>query len=190
LKNEFDEIQNLFLILKNNLTYLEAEYYVILKEKIDLKNNIIQLEDEYSNLSRAHSVLKSNYTHLEDECSALFQDKMDLEREFNNIINLNKTVFLEKNRSLEIDPSGSTILSYGTIYAGYVDVNFTSSTDIYFWIGSNVTENYYYARYPSFPSTATNGTFMVPICSTIYIYIKNPNTDIVAEIILTIKLIY
>ena len=81
-------------------------------------------------------------------------------------------------------------LSYETIYAGYIEVNFTSSVDIYFWVGSSVTEDHYYARYPPFPETASNGTFAVPAYGELYIFIKNPSEDASASVALTVKYVY
>ncbi len=81
-------------------------------------------------------------------------------------------------------------ISYDIDIAGYLEVNFTSSTDVFFWIGSSVAGGDYYSRYPPFPETSTGGTFEVPVCATTYFFIKNADEEADASITFSIKYLY
>ena len=137
-----------------------------------------------------YSTLRSEYSDLESRYSTLQQDYTALRGELDDVMNLGKSIVLEDNRTLELSAGGNTTLSYDTFYAGYIEVNFTSSTDVYIWVGSSVTEDEYYARFPSYPDTASSGAFRIPVCATVYIYIMNTSEELDALVNLTIKYVY
>jgi len=79
---------------------------------------------------------------------------------------------------------------YDNDYAGYLEVNFTSTTDVYLWIGSSVGDGDYYSRFPPFPETSKEGAFKVPVCSATYFFIVNTDEEADASITLSIKYVY
>jgi hypothetical protein len=160
---------------------------------LELTNVSTSLEAYYGELQDMYSVLRGEYSNLEDSYSALMQERVALQNEMHTleeIVNLNESLLLEEDKTLELLPDGNITLSYDTTYAGYLLVNFTASSDIYIWVGSSVTENEYYARYPPFPNTAVHGSFALPVCATVYINISNPSEEIEAAVTLSIKYIY
>jgi hypothetical protein len=169
---------------------LQARYLNLHSSYLSLLNTSSSLESYYNELQGMYSVLRSEYSDLENLYSDLLREKVALQREYDEIMNFSRSVFLEHNRTLDLSAGGNVTLSYNTIFSGFIEVNFTSSYDVFFWVGSSVTKNEFYARYPSFPETATNGMFTVPACATLYIYVKNPNEDVSAIVTLTIKYTY
>jgi hypothetical protein len=170
-----------------------TRYLDLHSRHLELVNVSTSLETYYGELQDMYSVLRSEYSNLEDSYTALMQEHVALQNEthtLEEIVNLNESLLLEEDRTLELPPDGNTTLSYETPYAGYLLVNFTASSDIYIWVGSSVTENEYYARYPPFPNTAVHGTFTVPACATVYINISNPSEEIEAEVTLSIEYVY
>jgi hypothetical protein len=169
---------------------LLAKYLDLHSSYLSLLNTSSSLESYYNELQGMYSVLRSEYSELENLYSDLLREKVALQREFDEITNFSRSVFLEHNKTLELSAGGNVTLSYNTIYSGFIEVNFTSSSDVFFWVGSSVTKDEFYARYPPFPETATNGTFVMPACATLYIYVKNPNADIGISLTMTIKYTY
>ena len=155
-----------------------------------LYNRYSSIENYYNELQDKYSILSNEYTDLQNRYSNLEREKIALKTEYDEILRFEKSVVIEKDKTLNLKASENTTLSYDTLFAGYIEVNFTASVDIYFWVGSSLIEDIYYARYPSFPNTATNGTFIIPVCSTVYLYIHNPNELMGATVTLTIKYVY
>jgi hypothetical protein len=158
-----------------------------------LSNVSTSIETYYEELQDMYSVLRNEYSYLEDSYTAIMQEKASLQNELHvleDVLDLNASILLEYDKTLELSPEGNITLSYDTIYAGYLFVNFTASSDIYIWVGSSVTENEYYSRYPPFPKTAFNGTFTVPACAIVYININNPSEEMEAIVTLSISYIY
>jgi hypothetical protein len=151
----------------------------ILQEKIELEDRLSELEEEHSTIT----------AELRYEYYLLGLERDDIQREYDDIINYRKTMFLEENTTISLEPDGNADLTYQINYSGYMELNFSSTTDIYFWIGSNVAQDYY-SRYPPFPDTAFNGTYTVPVCQTVYIRIENADPDNPAEVTLTIEVTY
>jgi len=168
----------------------QVKYLDLLNNYQSLLNTSSSLELFYDELQEMYSVLRGEFSVLEGMYSDLLREKVALQREFDEIMSFNRSVLLEYNRTLDLSAGGNVTLSYETIFAGYIEVNFTSLVEIFFWVGSSVTENNYYARYPPFPETASNGTIRVPAYGELYIFIKNPSEDVSAIVILTVKYVY
>jgi len=168
---------------------LQANYLGLREGYISLQNDTSTLETYYDDVQEKYSSLKSEYTDLQNRYSSLQREKMLLQNEHDEILNLQKEILLEKFKTLEISPEDNATMFYDVDF-GYIKVNFTSSAEVFFWIGSSLTEGIYYTRYPPFPNTVVNGTFVVPVCDDLYILIYNPNLDVASKISLTIKLIY
>ena len=103
------------------------------------------------------------------------------------MLTFSKSTTIVNNTSYVIPPGGNTTISYDIDYAGYIEVNFTSTTDIFLWIGSPVSEDAYYFRFPAFPHTAFNGTFSVPVSNAIFLFIENTDVELSGVVIITIK---
>ena len=185
-----NEITGGYFQLNNSYYALEDDYLLLL-------NTSSSLEDYYAELQEMYSTLRSEYSDLEDLHSSLAQEKADLlddknsiQKELDDILSFSKMIILESNVTYELPAGGSMTLPYNISYAGYIEVNFTSSTDIYIWVGSSISENGYYARYPAFPHTAYNGTFTVPVSVNLYLFIVNTNIGLGTNVTLTIEYTY
>ena len=168
---------------------LQDDYVGLRQEHISLQNDTLTLQTYYDDVQEKYSRLKNEYADLQNLYLDLQRDMMELQNEIDDVFSLKKEIMLEKSKVLEILPEESVTLFYDEVF-GYIDVNFTSTGEIYFWIGSSLIEEKYYSRYPPFPNTIFDGDFIVPVCDDIFIYINNPNSETVANIRLTIKLTY
>lgn len=180
-------------LLTQNQSFIEdfqEEYQELHDNYLTLLNTTLSVEDYYMELQDRYSTLRSEYSDLESRYSNLQQDNIALRGEFDDVMNLGKSMVLEDNRTLDLSAGGNTTLSYDTVFAGYIEVNFTSSTEIYIWVGSSVTEDEYYARYPAYPDTAVDGTFRIPMCAKVYVYITNSNEEMGSTVNLSIKYVY
>ena len=164
---------------RSRYTVLGDLHTETLQEKTELEDRLSELENEYSTIT----------AELRYEYYLLGLERDDIQREYDDLINYRKTMSLEENTTIILEPGGTADLTYQINYSGYMELNFSSTTDIYFWIGSNVAQDYY-SRYPPFPDTAFNGTYTVPVCQTVYIRIENTDPDNPAEVTLTIKVTY
>jgi len=192
-----ENIQHNYLQLNNSYFDLEGNY-------LSLLNTSASLEDYYSELQGMYSTLRNEYDNLEDMYSVLVLEKAELQDDYSelegikdsiqgeldDLLSFSKTTYLERDASYELPAGGNMTISYNITYAGYIEIEFNSSTDIYFWVGSSVSENGYYARYPSYSNTAYNGTFTIPVCANVYLFIVNTNIDVGTSVTLTIEYIY
>ena len=183
LNNSYYDLEGNYLLLLNTSSSLE-DYYS------ELQGMYSTLRDEYDNLEDMYSVLALEKAELQDDYSELKGIKDSIQGELDDILSFVKATYLEQNVSYELPAGGNMTLSYNITYAGYIEVEFNSTTDIYFWVGSSVSENGYYARYPSFSNTAYNGTITIPVCAHVYLFIVNANVDAGAIVTLTIEYIY
>ncbi len=159
----------------------------------EFQENYLTLYDNYVLLVNTSSTFETYYNELKDSYLVVTKEYSDLSNRYNDlllVVNFGKSSVLEDERVLKLSVGGNVTLSYDVVYAGYVEVGFNSSTDIYFWVGSSVTNDQYYARYPPFPKTATNGTFIVPVCGKIFVSVYNPSDELDSDVILTINYIY
>ena len=197
------EIDAILALAQDNYSNLNESYRILESNYLSLLNTSAALEGYYSDLQDMYSSIRSEYSILEDSNSNLIQDnskllddyfslldeKEDVERELDELLTFSKDTFLD-NLTVEILPEGNVTLFYDIEYAGYLEVNFSSSVDIIFWVGSSGIEGTYYARYPDYPNTAFNGTFKIPVIETAYLYIGNPNEEFAATVSFTVRYIY
>lgn len=169
---------------------IEFRYLDLYDRYLSLFNTTSSIELYYDELQDMYLTLRDEYSDLDERYSTLLQEKEILLSEYDDVINFGKEIILENSRNYTLSPEDNITLTYDLIYAGFIELNFTSSTDIYIWIGSSVTENEYYARLPSYPRTTSKGAFTIPVCATIHIHIMNPNESEEAIINLTIKYVY
>lgn len=175
---------------------LEENYLTLLNTTEDFEKYYNELQEmyttvrnEYSNLEDMYSLLAQEKSQLQNQYSALHANFVSVQKELDDILSFSKDSYLERNASYEIHAGKNRTLLYNISYAGFIDVNFTSSTEIYFWVGSSVA-NGYYARYPSFPYTSYNGTFTIPVSHDVYLFVVNSNENENTNITLSIKYTY
>ena len=197
------EIDAILAIAQDNYSHLNESYRSLESNYLSLLNTSASLEGYYSDLQDMYSSIRSEYSILEDSYSNLTQDNAillgdyfalldeneDLEKELDELLTFSKDMVLD-NMTVEILPGRNVTLIYDIEYAGYVEVNFSSSVDILFWVGGSGIEGTYYARYPDYPNTAFNGTFTIPVIETAYLYIGNPNDELAATVSFTVRYIY
>ena len=167
---------------------------------LDLYDRYLTLEKNFSITNRYYNEITEMYSDLRDEYSEYAEGYVIISREKNTlqnevavleeIINFERYIIFESDKIVELPPQGNATLLYETNYAGFIEVNFTASTDIFLWIGSSISEEVYFARFPIFPNTAVNGSFKIPVCSTVYINISNPNEENEVDVRLSVKYTY
>ncbi len=169
LEYRFSELSDNYLVLANTTTIVKG-YYEELREM--------------------YSTLGNEYENLNDRYVIVSNEKSNIEKELNEIFNFQKIIIFEDNKTIDLSAMDNITLTYDAIYAGYITVNYTSSGEIVFWFGSSVTDDKYYARYPAFPNTTKQGSIKIPVCSTTYVYIINPNYELEVTVNLDIKYFY
>ena len=166
------DLYDLYLTLEKNFSITNSYYNEITEMYTDLR-------DEYSEYAKGYITISQEKNALQNEIAVL-----------EKIINFENYIIFDSNRIVELPPKGNATLLYETNYAGFIEVNFTASTDIFFWIGSSINEEIYFARFPPFPNTAVNGSFKIPVCSTVYININNPNEENEVDVEFSVKYTY
>jgi hypothetical protein len=148
------------------------------------------MRQEYSDLLGLQSGIIQENAELKDQISQLNLEKDVIQKELDDLLSFSKSTIIVNNSSHVLPPGGNTTLTYDIVYAGYIEVNFTSTTDIFLWIGSPVSEDAYYFRYPSFPHTAFKGAFIVPVSHAVFLFIENADVELSSEVNITIKYTY
>ncbi len=190
LNAQYTELVDDYVILLNNSETLR-EYYENTRSNYDELQIMYQdLHQEYSNLYGFQSDSIQENAELMEQISKLNLEKEVIQKELDDMLTFSKSTTIENNTSYVIPPGGNTTISYDIVYAGYIEVNFTSTTDIFLWIGSPVSEDAYYFRFPAFPHTAFNGTFIVPVSNAIFLFIENTDVELSCVVIITIKYTY
>ena len=182
LNDSYGSLEGDYLSLLNTSAALEGYYSDLQGMYSSMRGEYSILEDSYSNLTREQAVLLGDYFALLDE-------RDGLEEELEGLLTFSEETVLG-NMTVEILPEGNVTLIYDVEYAGYVEVNFSSSVDVLFWVGGSGIEGTYYARYPDYPNTAFNGTFTVPVIETAYLYVGNPNEELAAAVSFMVRYIH
>jgi hypothetical protein len=174
---------DLFLFFKlNDVKMVEANYDA-------LENRTGTLETYYQQLQDQYSSLMTDYTDMKGRYEALIQSNALLQREYNDVINHNRQVLVEEKNNVRLAPGENVTIVYEILASGYVEVEVISTKEIYVWVGSSFVDEIYYARFPSFPQTASVFSFKVPASPSLYFFIENADTD-EAEIVYSINLVY
>ena len=168
----------------------QESYSKLQNDYVSLQETHSTVRSDYVELQEMYSTLRSEYSNLQDWYSTLEMEKLSLQNEYDEVKRLEKRVVLEENKTLNLAAGENATLSYDILFAGYIEVNFTASSDIYFWVGSPLTQEIYYARYPPFPNTAMNGTAIIPVCAEVFLHINNPSEFTNSTVTLTITYIY
>lgn len=169
--------------LLNDKRGLEYSYLV-------LSNRSSLLESYYDELTGSYLSLRADYSNLNDEYSDLVKRHYALQREYDEFFNLRKEQTLAKDEVIVLGPGGNHTLVYNLDAAGYVEVDFRASGEVFQWVGSSLVDGVYYSRYPPFPETSKAGIFRVPAASQLYIYLINPDQGKEVEVSLSISYVY
>ena len=190
LDAQFSNLMDDYVTLLNNSNTLREYYDNTRLNYNELQNMYQDLRQEYSDLQGLHSGSMQENAELMAQISQLNLEKEVIQKDLDDTLSFSKSTVIANNSSYVIPPGGNTTLTYDIVYAGYIEVNFTSTTDIFLWIGSPVSEDAYYFRFPAFPRTAFNGTFIVPVSNAVFLFIENTDVEVSGEVIITIKYTY
>jgi len=184
LEKDYENLNKLYMDLRNNYTSLMDRY-------ISLNNSYNRLRDDYSSLLNNYSSLKSLYSDLENRYNSLYNNYTALESKYRNllsIVNLRASKTLDRDKPIQIPANSYTTLVYSLEYAGYIEITFQATEDIYFYVGNGD----YWVRYPTNCITyADSGRFIVPVLpGTTYIKIYNPSLLFGVSITITVVYVY
>jgi len=110
-------------------------------------NQLESLKSQVNSLTRERNSLQSQITDFQDQVNSLRAEVGALQSEYNeldDIVNLKKSMVLDKDKTLNIPARGLQTLSYSTAYAGYIIVDFTASGRVLLMVGSGFTGEIYY----------------------------------------------
>ena len=193
-----------FLVYEQNYLNFQNQYFYLEENYLELLNTTSTLEqyysdtrvmydtlrDEYSDLQKIQANIISENAKFQQEYSLALAEKNEIQTELDEIISFSKNETLVANASYELGSGGNLTLIYDLQYAGYIEITFNATTDIYMWIGSSITEGTYYSRYPTFPGTSYNGHFIVPTSKTLYVFLANTDIESTSEIVISIEYVY
>ncbi len=187
---QYTELADDYVVRLNHSDILQEFYDNTRSNYNELQIMYQDLRQEYSYMQGLHSGSILENVELMDQISQLNSEKEVIQKELDDTLSFLKYTVIENNSSYVIPPGGNMTFVYDIVYAGYIEVNFTSSTDVFLWVGSPVSEDVYYSRFPVFPHTAFNGTFIVPVSSAVYLFIENTDLELPCEIVITINFTY
>ena len=202
LEDTYQSFKEEYEVLYDRYLNLTAYYNNSIDKNVNLLSDIINLEFEIGNLNIEYgdvmitaNELRSELNYTNERYITLLNNYTDLSNEFyiiqselHNGSAFKEISFLEESRIISLGPGEDVVLNYAFSYSGYLEVNFTSTNEIYFWFGSSIISDFY-SRYPLWPEVSNNGSCKIPICKDIYVYIKNPNeTSITID--LSMKVVY
>jgi len=160
----------------NMYAFIYDNYSDVLDVNAELMDEYRVLHNILSNTTAKNSELKILYNQLSDE-----YDNLVLELDAPSNFSLSEVITEEE--TLSLGPEESITYAYNISNPGYFEVLFSSSVDIFVWVGSSGSEPSYYTRYPYYPNTAFEGRFVVPfVGDEIYLYFENPSEDVGAYI--------
>lgn len=194
LESKYSDLNETYYLALNTSSVIRNYYNELNEYYKELGENYAELQRFYDELEKERERIQNKYFEFENKYVSLLTEKERIQDELarayyelENIENLRTQIVLETNKSIILQPKHNTTLTYPLTYAGYIELNVSSNTEIIIWIGSSISNETYYARLPpSFPNTLTEETMIVPAALTTYIYIQNPSEFTEAEIILTL----
>ena len=136
-----------------------SEYEDILDKKMNLEKYYNETLEQYYELREEYDVLNVRYMKLYDD----YYDLIDKDYEY----------VLDENKIINIGPEMNITLNYPFLNNDLLALNYSSTGDIFFWIGSTSLNYSYYSRHPPFPVTSRNGSIIVPISPDLLIFIQN-----------------
>ena len=193
-----------FIAYEQNHLSFQNQYYDLEDNYLELLNTTTTLEQYYSDLHTMYDTLRDEYSHLQEiqtnnitenaqlqqEYSMTLTEKNEIQKELDEILSFSKNETLAQNAFYELGPGENQTLIFDLQYAGYIEITYNATTDIYMWIGSSITEGNYYSRYPTFPGTSYNGHFIVPASHTVYLFLVNTDIESTSEVTISIIYVY
>jgi len=160
----------------NMYEFIYDNYSDVLDINKELMKDYVALNSILSNSSEKYSELQILYNQLSYEYD-------DLVIKLESQTNFSLSEVINDDVHLSLDPEEFIIYTYNLSSPGYFEVLFSSSVDIFIWVGSSGSDPSYYTRYPYYPDTAFEGRFVVPVVGNeIYLYFENTSEEIVANI--------
>lgn len=155
-----------------------------------LENRSSTLASYYDEITGNYLSLRADYSNLNDEYSELVSRYYALQKDYEDVVNLRKELTLAEDEVIHIGPGGNHTLVYSLEAAGYIEVDFKASGEVFHWVGSSIVDGVYYSRFPAFPQTSRSGLFRVPAASQLNIYVVNPDRDNDVEVRLSVTYMY
>ena len=190
-------LANFLIVCTILLLFVNIYQFNLLNDKRGLEHSYVVLESRTSTLESYYEELTSNYLSLRADYSSLDNEYSDLvsshyalQRDYDDIINLRKEQALAEEELITLGPGGNKTLVYNLDGAGYVEVDFQASGEVFHWVGSSIVDGVYYSRIPPFPQTSRTGTFRIPAASQLYLHVVNPDQDSGVEVKLAVTYVY
>jgi hypothetical protein len=135
---------------------LQSSYSTLLGERNAIASNYSLLQGQYSTLLGQNENLQQQYNALASDRQMLQAQYEDLLR----VVALQNTTVLEDNVLVSISEGGSVSLQFAFQYVGYIQVQFSSPSNIFFTVANSdySTES----RAPIYGS-ATEGQIRIPV---------------------------
>ncbi|OGD56292.1 hypothetical protein A3K78_03995 [Candidatus Bathyarchaeota archaeon RBG_13_52_12] len=186
--------------LQTQLSSLATETASLKSELVKLTANVTSLRDEVDSLNTqlsASGIEINNLTAENDElrswASSLNGQIITLQTQLSNqteIVNMEKSLVLEYDKHITIPANTASYLEYKTGFSGYIAVMFTSTSGVYFDMGSSQVSYTWFGTYPK-TGTAVTGSFkLLVLPGTTYIKIMNPSMTTEATVYLYLTYIY
>lgn len=191
LSVKYEASTNTSSILRNYYDEVSFNYQTLLTMFEDLNSYYEKLQSNYQTLETNYQELEIEYNEIILKNQAIIDNLQSeltsYEHMLDDMLNFRRKEILDIN-TVEIISRGNLSLSYDADFAGYIEISFNSSSNVVIWVGSSILSEIYYARIPfSFPDTAFGGSYFIPACEKIHIYIINPSetTNVIVEYLLT-----
>lgn len=179
----YSQQEGKYSALFSNYTRAEADFQILQSNYNALNSNYTSLASQYAFLQAQFQALGANFTQLQDDYYTVIYENNIL----NSIVNLQEESPLEQGLTFTVYPDSDYPLVYMLNYAGYLIVQFSSTSSVYFTF--NVDSFDYEITYPKTP--AQSGQFSVPVLpGANWVYIVNPHPQIPAVVTLTLTYVY
>lgn len=179
----YSQQEGKYSALYSNYTRSEADLQALQSSYNALNSNYTSLASQYASLQAQFQALDANFTQLQDDYYSVIYENNIL----NSIVALQDESALEQDFTFTVYPDSDYPLVYMLNYAGYLTVQFSSTSDVYFTF--NVDSFDYEITYPKTP--AQSGQFSVPaLPGANWVYVVNPNPEIPAVVTLTLTHVY
>jgi len=190
LNASYYDVLNNTVILEDYYNYIKLLYNDLYVDYNDLLEVYYGLIDELDSVHLLYSNSTAKYHDLQNDYLLLLEDYDDMKNnyseillEIDNLKNFQLIDVLASQENIQIYPSDKLSFSYNISYAGILEISFSSTVDIFIWIGSSKAIPNYYARYPAYPNTSYFGEFIVPVAGDmVYMYFENPSLDEIADV--------
>jgi len=156
-----------------------------------LEAEVSDLSDQYNSLKAQYDKLLADYSSLQNEHAQLLNKYNSLEAAYSEsqaIIGLKKSTVLAKDKPVQLPANSYRYFEYDLQYAGYLQITFSATGNVYFYVGNGD----YWVRYPSdYSKTAASGSFIVPVLpGATYVYIYNPSLFSGVSVTVSIEYVY